>query len=345
MVIWSALIVYLVCDFLIFSGPLKRELRSMFPTDADKLAAAVEKGICAKVYNAPIYLGQVDRRVQENLWRAGRDIGKISKQEMKMLRWVALNELIDEHIMRIKVRVNRDEVPVSDEEIDAEVARFKTRFASDELLDKALAAQGIESREELRYRLAARLQQEKYVLSKIQSGIKVSEEDVRAWYDDHQKEIMMPERRRVRHIFLATLDHPSDEAKAALSTHLKMINEGKADFAKVAAEVSEDERSKTQGGDLGWMRKDRLPGDFSAAVFSMAMNKPTLVRTKLGWHIIEVTGVKSPELPAYDKIKGEIMTALSDLKRKEAIDQYRHQLRLLSHEKVEIYKVVLEGAE
>ena len=90
MVIWSALIVYLVCDFLIFSGPLKRELRSMFPTDADKLAAAVEKGICAKVYNAPIYLGQVDRRVQENLWRAGRDVGKISKQEMKMLRWVAL---------------------------------------------------------------------------------------------------------------------------------------------------------------------------------------------------------------------------------------------------------------
>ena len=127
--------------------------------------------------------------------------------------------------------------------------------------------------------------------------------------------------------------------------HLKMINEGKADFAKVAAEVSEDERSKKQGGDLGWMRKDRLPGDFSAAVFAMAMNKPTLVRTKLGWHIIEVTGVKSPELPAYDKIKGEIMTALSDLKRKEAIDQYRHQLRLLSHEKVEIYKVVLESAE
>ncbi|MBT7959868.1 MAG: hypothetical protein HN759_11105 [Akkermansiaceae bacterium] len=341
MVIWSALIIYILCDFLIFSGPLKREARKMFPTDADKIRKAMEMGVCAKVYNEPIYLGQVDRRLQENLWRSGRDVEKISTKEKKLLRWVALNSLIEEHIMRIKVRVNREEVPVSDEEIDAEVARFEKRFASKEELDKALAAQGIANGKELRYRLAARIQQEKYVNSKIKNSISVSDEEVREWYDDHQEVMTMPERRRVRHIFLAALEHSPDAAQAALAGKLKLIQEKKADFAKVAAGISEDERSKKQGGDLGWMRRDRLPDDFAAAVFAMSLDKPSLVRTKLGWHIIEVTGVKEPEVATFNLAKAEIAAALSDSRRKEAVSQYRHQLKLLNHEKVEIYKMVL----
>ncbi len=342
MVIWSALIIYILCDFFIFSGPLKREARRMFPTDADKIRKAMEMGVCAKVYNEPIYLGQVDRRVQENLWRSGRDVEKISPKEKKLLRWVALNALIEEHLMRIKVRVNREEVPVSEDEIDAEVARFEKRFTTKEELDKALAGQGIADRKELRYRLAARIQQEKYVLSKIETSISVSDEEVREWYDDHKDVMTMPERRRVRHIFMATLDHPSEEAQAALAGKLKLIQEKKSDFAKVAGEISEDERSKKQGGELGWMRSDRLPGDFAAAVFTLPPNKPSLIRTKLGWHIVEVTGVKAPEVPALDSVKEEIAVALTDSRRKEAVAQYRHQLKLLNHEKVEIYKMVLD---
>ena len=342
MVLWSVVILYLVLDFLVFSGPIKRELRRMMPTDADKLETAVREGICARVHGAPIYLGQVNRRVQENLWRAGRKQENVSPKEMKLLRWVALNELIDEHVLRIKVRVNRDEYPVSDAEIDAEVARFEKRFAPTGGLDEALAAQGIKDRKELRYRLAARLQQEKYVQKQIKKAITVGEGEVRDWYDKHKKELMMPERRRVRHIFLAALDHPSDEAKAVLEGHLKSLLEKKTSFSTVAGEVSEDERSKKKGGDLGWMRRDRLPGDFAAAVFASSSNKPFLFRTKLGWHIAEVTGVKPPALPGYDDVREEIRHAISDSRRDDAIEQARRQLRYLERKKVVIYQVVLE---
>lgn len=342
MVVWAALVIYILCDFLVFSGPLKREARRMFPTDADRIRKAVAEGICAKVYNEPIYVGQVDRRVRENLWRAGRDVEKIGAQEMKMLRWAALDGLIVEHILRIKVRVNRGQAPVDDAEIDAEVAEFEKRFASPGELDKALASQGIGSRKELRYRLAARLQQDKYVQGKITDAIKVDDGEARQWYDNHRKELTMPERRRVRHVFLAALEHPSDEAEALLKGKLALIEGKKADFAKVAAETSEDERSKKAGGDLGWMRRDRLPGDFAAAVFSLPPNKPSLIRTKLGWHIVEVTGVKAPKVPDYALVQPEITAALSDMKRKQAVEQYKHQLKLLNHEKVEIYKAALE---
>lgn len=343
MVLWTVLVGYLALDFLVFSGPLKRELRRAFPTDGDKLELAIKEGICARVHSAPIYLGQVERRVQENLWRAGRKLENVGEKELKLLRWVALNELIDEHLVRIKVRVNREEYVVSDGEIDAELERFKKRFGSGEEMEAAMEAQGIESGKELRYRLAARLQQEKYVEKQIEKAIAVGDAEVRAWYDENKEEMAVPERRRVRHIFMATLDHPSDEAKGVLESHLTAILEKKVEFAKVAAEVSEDLRSKKTGGDLGWMRKDRLPGDFAAAVFAAPRGKPFLFRTKLGWHIAEVTEVKGPEIPSFDLVKDEIRQALSDSRRKDAVDEVRRQLRYLEREKVVIYKDVLDS--
>ena len=341
MSIWSVLVLYLICDFSLFSGPLKRELRRMFPTPEDKLAQAVSEGICARVYNAPIYLSQVERRVQERLWRTGRDPVKVSEAEMDMLRWLALDELVTEALLRIKVRVNIEQARVADAEVEEEVARFVRRFDSPWELDLALAAQGIVSREELRLRMQARLEQEKYVLSKIQTSIAVSEQEAREWYEDHQDELTTPERRQVRHIFLATLNRPSLAAKESLEMHLAAIQAGHSDFAGVAATISDDARSKAVGGELGWMRKDRLPDDFAAAAFSVPMHTLSLIHTRLGWHIIEVTGIKPAGLLPYEEMQSEIVAALSDQRRKQAVDQYRHQLRLLNHENVEIYRQVL----
>lgn len=342
MVLWSALVLYMVCDFFLFKGPVQNELREIFKSPADQAKSDISEGICARVWNGPIYLSQVDRRMHEKLWRSGRSKEKLTKQEKKILRWAALDELIDEAVLRIKVRANRDDVPVSEDEIDAEVVRFEKRFRSVEKLDEALQAQGIESRKELRYRLAARLQQEKYVQSKVAEAITVTEKEAKQWYEDHRDEIKMPERRRVRHVFLATLDHPSEEAKAILFNHLKRLEKGETDFTQLAAEVSEDVTSKPKGGDLGWMRKDRILSDFANIVFSLNKNTPTLVQTKLGWHIVEITGVKAPELLPYEVMKKEILTSLTDIEREAAVKQYRHQLRLLNKDKIDIYKVMME---
>lgn len=341
MMLWSALVLYLVCDFFFLNGPLKKELRTMFPTEQDLINQAVADGICAKVYNAPIYLSQVDRRVHEKLYRTGRSPEKVTDSEFKLLRMAAMDELIDEHILRIKAKVNGEQAPVSEAEIDAEVLQFEKRFTAPEALDKALSIQGIESREELRFRIAARLQQEKYVQLKITPHLTVSDQEAKQWYDDHQDEVTMPERRRVRHIFLATLDHPSEEAKATLTKHLNTLSAGKADFSKLATEVSEDERSKKTGGDLGWMRQDRLPGDFASPVFSISINTPTLIRTKLGWHIVEVLEIKAPKPIPFEQIKKEIVTSITDSRRAAAVKQYRHQLRLLNHKKIQIIPQVI----
>ena len=343
MVCWSGLALYLMCDFFIFTGPLKQELRKLYPTDAEKMAQIIADGICAKVYNEPIYLTQVDRRVIEKLWRTGRDPEKVNAREIKLLRWVAMDEIIDENLLRIKAKVNAKEVVVSDGEIDLAVQRFAKPFTSPEELDKAMAIQGIDSRKELRFRMAARIQQKKYALTKIKSALIISDKEARQWYEEHQEEIRMPERRRVRHVFLATLDRLSEEAQATLAKHLKLLMSDKINFSSLASSVSEDERSKKNGGDLGWMRQTRLPGDFATAVFGMSVKKPTLVRTKLGWHIIEVTEISPSALLPYETMKEEIMAAITDSRRDDAVRQYRHQLRVINRLHVEIFRQVLDG--
>ena len=56
----------------------------------------------------------------------------------------------------------------------------------------------------------------------------------------------------------------------------------------IAAELSEDQRSKNNGGDLGWFSRERLATDFTAAVFALPDKTPSLLRTKLGWHLVEL---------------------------------------------------------
>lgn len=341
MSIWSALVLYMVCDFFFFKGPLKQELSEMFPTPQDELQEARDKGICAKVYNAPIYLSQVNRRITENLWRNGRAPEVVKNPEMSMLRSVALNDLIDESLLRIKVHANRSDVPVSEEIIDAEVKRFTKRFPSTNDLDAAMKAQGIENMKELRYRLAARVQQEQYVLSKIEPAIAVTDAEARQWYDENKESITIPEHRRIRHVFIATLDRNPSDVRQVMTRHLEALQTGGISFEKLAETVSEDARSKNRGGDLSWMTNQRVIKDFSDAVFHMPTGTAELIQTKLGWHIVEVTAVKAPELLSYETMKDDIITSLRDSKRQDAILQYRHQLRLLNHKKIDIYPSIL----
>ena len=342
MVLWSALTLYMACDFFLFSGPMKQELNRLFPTSQDELKQAISDGICAKVYNEPIYLSQVDRRVQEKLWRTGRSIDKIHATEKKILRLEAMDEIIDENLMRIKAKVNAREVTVTEPEIDAEVQRFINKFDSEKALDQALATQGIESRKELRFRMAARIQQEKYILSKINEAVTISDEEAKAWYNSHLQKLQIPEQRKVRHIFLATLNRDPEKVKSTLSQHFKRLKTGQINFSSLASSISEDPKSKQLGGDLGWMTRSRLPKDFATPVFSLPMNTPTLIQTKLGWHIVEITSITPPTTPQFDEIKQDIITNIANSRRKEAIRQYRHQLRLLNHKHVKIFPQVLK---
>ncbi|MFH1111753.1 MAG: protein translocase subunit SecD [Patescibacteria group bacterium] len=66
----------------------------------------------------------------------------------------------------------------------------------------------------------------------------------------------------------------------------------KADFDALAKDFSEDEGSKTQGGDVGWFKEGVMVPEFEQAVKSMTVNEinKALIQTQFGFHIIKKTG-------------------------------------------------------
>lgn len=336
---WSVLIIYLLCDLVFFGGPLKNQVTKMQGTPEKRALADQERGIVARVFTVPIYLSQVDYGVDEQLWRTGRTRDDISEIERSELRAIVLAELIDHSILREKVALNDDQFPISEEEITSSIQRFASRFSNPAQMAATLNGMGFKGEKELKYRVAARLQQNKYIGSKIANGIAVSDDEVRQWYADHKRELTTPERIKARHIFLSRLNHNESAARSKL----QQAQLSEQDFAELATELSADARSNKVGGELGWMQRDRLPQDFADQVFKLEANQPEIIETKIGWHLIEVTDKRPAELASFESLKPEIIAALETSRRKDAIAQYRRNLRAQHPEKTIVHQELLDA--
>jgi parvulin-like peptidyl-prolyl isomerase len=327
LILYLGIIAYLVSDLFVFKGALHRTLVG---------SHIVEQEIAARVSGHPITRSQLERAVNEQLWLEGKSIELLTPQELEIARKSALDELIDHELLRLQANADSPPLLVSDEEINERLRRLVGRFESKGALETAMKSQGIATEQNLRERLAARIRQEKLIRQHIAAAVMIPDEEARKWFDENQASIALPERIEARHIFLPTLDHPSEEAKQKLAAVLVELTEKKKDFATLAKEVSEDPATKEIGGTLGWMTRDRLPTDFATPVFSLAMNTPTLVRTRLGWHLVEVTARKPAEPRTFEQAKPEVISALEVVKRKQTTEDFRKSLRQKSSGEIEI---------
>lgn len=320
---------YLIADAFIFKGPASRWVSSIISPPQPPLAA--------KVAGHPITISQLDRALAESLWLDGKTTSDLNPDELKTARAAALQELIDHELLRLQVKALSAQLPVTPAEIDERVRRLVGRFETKGALETAMKSQGIPNEEQLKARLAARIRQEKFLALRLAPASRVSDEEAREWFEKNQNAVSLPERIEVRHVFIPTLNHPPEEAKQKLDAALAELTEKKKDFPTLAKELSEDPATKDNGGSLGWMSRGRLPADFAVPAFSMEINQPALFRTKLGWHLVEVTARKPAEARTFEQAKPEILTALAAEKSRQAIGEIRNSLRKSSAAKIEIF--------
>jgi len=314
---------------IISHGPVRRWFDEVLTSKTTQPAA--------RVCGHPITRSQLERALSEQLWLEGKSAANLAPADLELSRAAALDELIDHELLRLQIKAISPQIPVSELEINERLHRLADRFESKWEVETAMKSQGIAKEQDLRDRLAAHIRQEKFIALRIGPAIRVTDEQVRSWFDANQSRISQPERVEARHIFIPTLDHPPEEAKQKLDVALVTLTDQKQDFATLAKELSEDPATKYSGGELGWMARDRLPADFAAPLFSMATGEPTLIRTKLGWHLVEVTDRKPSEPRTFEQAKPEIIAALETIKRHQATADLRESLRKSDAVKIEIY--------
>ena len=101
-------------------------------------------------------------------------------------------------------------------------------------------------------------------------------------------------------------DGEEDAARATAESVAARVQGGE-DFAAVAAEVSADAGTKTQGGDLGWIGRGMLVGPFEDALFAMQVGEISApVRTEFGFHIIRLDELRAGEVQSFEAVREEL---------------------------------------
>jgi peptidyl-prolyl cis-trans isomerase SurA len=212
----------------------------------------------------------------------------------------------------------------TDAQVDAAIEDIKKRNGLDEAgLDAALAQQGLD-RPGFRKQVKGNLEAYNLIGYKVRSRVKVTDEDLRTYYQRHAAEYAGEDEVRVRHIFLPLAEGApaAEEAKARAGGEkvLQRLAAGE-DFAKVAREVSKGPGA-AEGGDLGWLRRGVVQRALEEAAFALKAGQVSgLVRAGPGLHVLKVEERRVGGAKSFDEVKEELRDRLSN----EQLDTYRQQ--------------------
>lgn len=181
------------------------------------------------------------------------------------------------------------------------------------------------------------------------AAVKLTDDEVKAYYDQHAKEFMTPdqvvidylelkkssffdqvtvkddelqaayeketanlaEQRRAAHILIEINDKVTEaQAKAKIEDIQARLAKGEK-FEALAKEFSQDPGSANNGGDLGFAGPGVYDPDFETALYGLKQDQvSTPVRTAFGWHLIKLLGVEAPEVPSFASLKDKLTREL-----------------------------------
>jgi parvulin-like peptidyl-prolyl isomerase len=213
--------------------------------------------------------------------------------------------------------------------IDHELALVKAQFANDKAFVSALKASGF-SMSSLRDRVAADLRGLRWLEKQIAPATVATEQQCRQFYEAHQELFLQPLRYRAAHLFLAahagTPPEVIEEKEKAIAVLAGRLAQGEA-FFKLATEASEDEASKSRGGDLGFFSESRMAPEFFTEVQKLRVGKTSKpFRTHLGFHIAQLTDIKAARLLSFEEARPEVLLLFANERRALQADRLAQTL-------------------
>ncbi len=110
-------------------------------------------------------------------------------------------------------------------------------------------------------------------LDKLATEVKPTEEQLKAYYEEQKAQFSSKERRRISHILFAFTKDPAADQQA-LEKALKAKQAlSNKDFASLAAEVSDDKLTAKKGGDLGLFNVGVMEKSFEEAASSLKLGE------------------------------------------------------------------------
>jgi len=180
-------------------------------------------------------------------------------------------------------------------------------------------------------------------LEDIAKTITVTDDKLKAFYEEQKDQYTKAERRKISHILFAINDK-TDE-KTALEKAIKAQKDlANKDFAAVAAEVSDDKLTAKIGGDLGLFNVGVMEKSFEDAASALKLGEVSNpVKSAFGYHLIKVTELMPGEVKPFDSVKNEVTKAYQKAQAENAFYEAGETLTEMSYEHPDNLKTVADA--
>jgi parvulin-like peptidyl-prolyl isomerase len=260
--------------------------------------------------------------------------------ELAELRRELLEGLINEQLL-LQAAARDTLISVPDDRIEAalrqawdeEIRRWGTETALREELERSQGLSVAQYRAQIRDRLRRDFIIQSFMQLQMREArpVAIDEADIVAYYEAQRAQLApRPATIIFRQVFVQPEPSPEamDEARAEIEGILQRLHAGES-FEELARQFSNDEASRTRGGDLGWWRRgDGLVREFEDAAFQLregAVAGP--VSTLFGAHLIQVERIRGAERRIRHILIGVEPTE-ADLERSRSrAEEIRDQIR------------------
>src|SRR6202046_2911671 len=300
-----------------------------------KAKGTVVEEIVARVNNDAITLSDMQKADQALHEEIAHDcqgcppdrVEEVYKDKQKdLLRDLIDQALLVERAKDMAVSVETDVIKRLDE------MRKQNNIASMEDMEKEVEKQGM-GWEDLKTQIRNSLLTQEVIRREVGSHINIPNDEVKKYYDEHQKDFVRPEQVVLAEIFLST-DGKSPEEMSSVEKKAEDLRNRVVkgeEFSEIAKHFSEGSTAK-DGGTLGTFERGQLDKQLEDVVFKMNKGQMTdVIQTKSGFEVLKVEAHFEAGLQPQDKVENEIMNRIYAQKMQPTMRDYLSQLREQSY--------------
>ncbi len=285
------------------------------------LRAEVLDKIIATVNQEPITQSEL-RKTEDTLSKQLKDDKKaLNPSEQAELKNYALSRLIDETLL--KQQIEKSQIKVSESELKQALdSILKRNNMNDEALKKDLSGKGL-TLEQYKEDIRKQMVRLRYFSQNFGSKIKVSDEEVNAYYSQNVAKTSNDQKVKIAQI---VLPFSSEEDR------LKVEKEATSLYEKVKSGKNFDqamkERSAAGSGDLGEIAYSGLSPELSNAVAKLAKGQVSEpFKTSSAYLIVKLLDKPQAQLQAADDIKASIRDKIYEYKMQDEIKKYIEKIK------------------
>ncbi len=285
--------------------------------------ADIVERVAAIVNDEAIWLSEIRRRAVPFLPQVMAAPSQADRVQLReRLYTEILDRLIDEELIR--QAATRMRVRVTNEDVERAIANVRRQNNLEESeFWEAVRGQGF-SPSEYRDDLRRQLLRLKVLNQRARGRVNITEEDVRARYDEEARRANRTLRFHASHVFVELAPNATASAVATARVAAESIQ------SRLTEDNFEDAIDEVAGGDLGWLSQGDLPPALEEVLLPLREGQVSaVVRGPAGFHIflLHEREQGQSDIPPYDEVREYIFRQMLDVAMQRQEELFLVELR------------------